>query len=105
MVLSPRLSPEICVSIETESHPFVLTNPIHGALNTGGQKWLISPAGTGTGKRPGIYDPRTETKKEDDVMEKWVCTLCGYEHEGPLPADFECPLCGAGPEDFEKVEE
>lgn len=44
-------------------------------------------------------------KKEDDVMEKWVCTLCGYEHEGPLPADFECPLCGAGPEDFEKVEE
>ena len=38
-------------------------------------------------------------------MEKWVCTVCGYVHEGPLPEDFECPLCGVGPEDFELVEE
>lgn len=33
---------------------------------------------------------------------KWVCKVCGYEHEGDTPPD-ECPICGAGPEDFEPV--
>jgi rubrerythrin len=27
--------------------------------------------------------------------EKWICTICGYVHEGPLPDDFICPLCQA----------
>ena len=32
----------------------------------------------------------------------WVCKICGYEYEGDeLPADFKCPLCGHGAEDFE----
>ncbi len=51
-------------------------------------------------------------KKEETVMaeekktKKWVCTVCGYEYEGEtLPPDFECPLCGKGPEAFELVEE
>ena len=35
--------------------------------------------------------------------EKWVCKICGYEHEGPLPADFICPICKHPAEDFEKV--
>ena len=26
-------------------------------------------------------------------MEKWNCSVCGYIHEGPLPADFVCPVC------------
>ena len=26
-------------------------------------------------------------------MEKWYCSVCGYIHEGPLPADFVCPVC------------
>ncbi len=25
--------------------------------------------------------------------EKWQCSVCGYIHEGPLPADFICPIC------------
>lgn len=37
-------------------------------------------------------------------MEKWICTVCGYIHEGELPEDFECPLCGVGPDMFEKAE-
>lgn len=24
----------------------------------------------------------------------YVCTVCGYEVEGPLPEDYICPLCG-----------
>ena len=54
-------------------------------------------------------------------MVVYVCALCGYEYdpetgvpecgveEGTefedLPADFVCPLCGAGKEDFEKMRE
>ncbi len=35
----------------------------------------------------------------------WVCKICGYFYEGDeLPADFTCPLCKHGPEDFERVE-
>ena len=26
-------------------------------------------------------------------MEKWMCTVCGYIHTGPLPSDFQCPVC------------
>lgn len=53
-------------------------------------------------------------------MKLYVCELCGYEYNPEkgdpdngiepgtdfedLPADFVCPLCGAGKEDFETVE-
>ena len=36
---------------------------------------------------------------------KYVCDVCGYEHEGELPEDFVCPLCGVGADQFSKVEE
>ncbi len=26
-------------------------------------------------------------------MEKWICTVCGYIHSGPLPENFTCPVC------------
>ncbi len=50
------------------------------------------------------------------MMEKWVCTVCGYVYdpaEGAdgvlpgtpfekLPDDWVCPVCGAGKDQFEK---
>ena len=34
----------------------------------------------------------------------WVCKICGYVYEGEeLPADYVCPLCKHGAEDFERV--
>ena len=34
----------------------------------------------------------------------WVCKICGYVYEGDeLPADFICPLCKHGAEDFERL--
>lgn len=33
-------------------------------------------------------------------MEKYVCTICGYIHEGDCPP-AKCPQCGAGSEKFE----
>lgn len=35
---------------------------------------------------------------------KWRCKVCGYVHEGDRPP-LECPLCGVGPDEFEKVDE
>ncbi len=51
-------------------------------------------------------------------MSKYVCSVCGWEYDEEvgdpdngiepgtefedLPDDFECPLCGAGKEDFEE---
>lgn len=46
--------------------------------------------------------PKPQQKPKKTV---WRCKVCGYEYEGEeLPADFVCPLCKHGAEDFEKVE-
>ena len=53
-------------------------------------------------------------------MDKYVCEVCGYVYDpaegdsegnippgaafADLPADWECPVCGAGKEDFVKQE-
>ncbi|UCF07171.1 MAG: rubredoxin [Thermoplasmata archaeon] len=53
-------------------------------------------------------------------MDKYECTVCGYVYDPAkgdsgagivpgtafedLPGDWVCPVCGAGKEDFEKVE-
>ena len=39
---------------------------------------------------------------------KFVCTVCGYEVEvdtPELPDDYVCPVCGVGPDMFERVED
>ena len=38
-----------------------------------------------------------------EVLDRYVCTVCGYEHEGPLPDDFICPWCKHPASDFERV--
>ena len=51
-------------------------------------------------------------------MDRYVCTICGYVYDPEqgdpdngvaagtkwedVPDDWECPVCGAGKEDFEK---
>ena len=46
------------------------------------------------------YPAKTETAP---AQEKWVCKVCGYVHEGPLPEDFICPWCKHPASDFERV--
>lgn len=42
--------------------------------------------------------PKTEKKKG------YICKICGYIHdEEELPADFVCPICKHGAEDFEEI--
>ena len=57
----------------------------------------------------------------DSNMKKYVCTVCGYVYDPAvgdpdsgiepgtafedIPADWVCPLCGVGKDDFEVSEE
>ena len=46
--------------------------------------------------------PAPETKPK---QKGYVCKICGYVYEGEeLPADFICPLCKHGAEDFEPIQ-
>ena len=54
-------------------------------------------------------------------MKKYICDICGYEYDPAagdpdngiapgtpfeaLPADWVCPMCGVGKEDFSPVDE
>lgn len=49
------------------------------------------------------YFDHVKPKPEPVKKASWVCKICGYVYEGdPLPADFICPWCKHGAEDFEK---
>jgi len=50
--------------------------------------------------------------RRKSVMKKYRCVVCGYiydreeHHNGPfeeLPADWSCPSCGAGKDEFEEI--
>lgn len=52
------------------------------------------------------YFEHIKPKAQPQLAQKkgWVCKICGYVYEGEeLPADFVCPLCKHGPEDFERI--
>ena len=51
--------------------------------------------------------PNNEKKAEqkgESKMAKWVCTVCGYVHEGEQPPE-QCPICRQPADKFKKVEE
>ena len=43
-------------------------------------------------------------QKGEKPMAKWVCSVCGYVHEGEQPPE-QCPICKQPAEKFKKVEE
>lgn len=48
--------------------------------------------------------PKPEKKLEDRKIVGWRCKICNYVYEGSeLPAEFACPLCGHGADDFEPI--
>ncbi len=46
---------------------------------------------------------KTAEPKEEIPVTKWVCTVCGYVHEGERPPE-QCPVCRQPAEKFKKVE-
>ena len=50
------------------------------------------------------YFDHVKPKPQPAQEASWICKICGYVYEGdPLPADFVCPWCKHGAEDFEKA--
>ncbi len=50
------------------------------------------------------YQAKVKQAPAKKAVSGWRCKVCGYIYEGDeLPADFECPLCHHGPEDFERI--
>ena len=48
------------------------------------------------------YYHKNVKPKKTDKKKGFVCTICGYVHEGDtLPDDFVCPICKHGASDFE----
>lgn len=51
-----------------------------------------------------FYQKNIKPKPESTQKRGWRCKICGYVYEGEnLPADFICPLCKHGAQDFEKM--
>lgn len=67
-----------------------------------------APAGFPTDAAKKLLEiiPNNENVKKGDklIMKKWVCTVCGYVHEGDVPPE-KCPFCKQPAEKFKLVEE
>ena len=51
-----------------------------------------------------VLEGPADTAEEETAAASWVCKICGYVYEGEeLPDDYRCPVCGAGPDAFEKA--
>lgn len=49
------------------------------------------------------YHKNVKPAKKPEAKKGYVCTVCGYIHEGELTDDFVCPLCHHGKEAFEEI--
>ncbi len=50
------------------------------------------------------YQEHIKPKPQPTQAKGWRCKVCGYVYEGEeLPADFICPLCKHGADDFERI--
>ena len=50
------------------------------------------------------YQNNVKPKPDTDNKKGFVCKICGYVYEGDtLPADYICPLCKHGADDFEEI--
>lgn len=99
---------EVIDIIDCETHDIFVSRVIDG------EKWNENAPmtyqyyhevlkGSAPEKAP-TYEEKLEKKISEKGKEVWVCTICGYVHEGPLPDDFRCPKCGVGKEMFRKGE-
>ena len=61
----------------------------------------ITSQGNSNSKK--IDTEREDAKKEEKEISKWICSICGYVHEGDQPPE-QCPLCKQPASVFKKEE-
>ena len=50
------------------------------------------------------YQKNIKPKPQKIEKKGWRCKVCGYVYEGEtLPEGFQCPICGHGAQDFERI--
>ncbi|MDL2233158.1 flavin reductase [Ruminococcaceae bacterium OttesenSCG-928-L11] len=92
-------------SCRVESVTDVGTHLTFVGVVTEGEKLSVEPPMTYTyyhNTKNGLTPPSAPSFREDTGKKGWRCTVCGYVHEGDLPEDYICPVCGVTAEQFEE---
>jgi|GEM_PF-28222 len=66
------------------------------------QKYIFDAHPLSASERNDVERKLNRKKGVDSNMKKFVCTVCGYVHEGSAPPE-KCPQCGAPKEKFKEV--
>lgn len=91
---SGYISGKVVQKVELSTHTMFI------AEVTGGELLSDTPSVTYAYYHANIK-PQAAPKEE---KKGYICTICGYIYEGDtLPADFVCPICKHGAEDFKKL--
>ena len=87
------LGGEVFETVDLGSHTLFLARVTEGEVLSGNPSVTYAD-----------YHASIKPKPQPAKKKGWRCKVCGYVYEGEeLPADFTCPLCKHGPEDFEPV--
>ena len=96
-VLSQHINAYISLSVE--SYADLGTHGMFICSVTGAEKVNDNESMT-----YAYYHASVKPKPETQGKKGFVCRICGYIYEGEsLPADFVCPICKHGAEDFEPI--
>lgn len=88
------LSAKVVSKIDLGSHTLFLADVTDGDVL--GQKEPVSYS---------YYQANIKPKPEKTEKKGYRCKICGYVYEGDtLPADFICPICKHGADDFERIQ-
>ncbi len=87
------ISAKVAEMIDCGSHTMFIADVVDGAV-----------LGTEDSVTYDYYQKHIKPKPQEVKKSGYRCRICGYIYEGEeLPADFICPICKHGAEDFEKI--
>jgi flavin reductase (DIM6/NTAB) family NADH-FMN oxidoreductase RutF/rubredoxin len=92
--LECRVVPEFTVDVG--SHTLFIAEVVEGAVRSEAEPMTYAYYRE-TRSKPGGH-------KTGGAAQKWLCTVCGYVHEGAEPPEI-CPVCGAPRDKFVPVHE
>lgn len=87
------ISGKVAEMIDCGTHTMFIADVVDGAV-----------LGTGDSVTYDFYQKNIKPKPQEVKKSGYRCIICGYIYEGEeLPADFICPICKHGADDFEKI--